>query len=111
MLGYLSLMSVWVELAQLAEPPGADPHAVVVWGGCPETGILTRLFPCISLGSDRGVGGTDDEQVFRSIPPSFLRVRMPSDSDQTLRRCPEQLFYRHRILRPVSPEFSAFGNH
>jgi hypothetical protein len=43
MLGYLSLMSVWVELAHLAEPPGADPHAVVVWGGYLETGILTRF--------------------------------------------------------------------
>jgi hypothetical protein len=25
------------------EPPSVEPHAVVVWGGCPATGILTRF--------------------------------------------------------------------
>jgi hypothetical protein len=31
-----------LSLVILIERPGADQHAVVVWGGCPEKGILTR---------------------------------------------------------------------
>jgi hypothetical protein len=29
--------------ACFVDPPGADPHAVVVWGGCPATGIVTQF--------------------------------------------------------------------
>ncbi len=28
---------------QCVEPTRPDPHALVVWGGCPATGILTRF--------------------------------------------------------------------
>jgi hypothetical protein len=44
----LSLKSSWAELDDLRLPPAADPHDVVVWGGCPETG---HTFPTFSLRS------------------------------------------------------------
>jgi hypothetical protein len=56
--GVLSLKCLWAELAHLrgtaaailcVEPTRPDPHAVVVWGGCPETGILTRFLSALSF--------------------------------------------------------------
>jgi hypothetical protein len=58
----LSLKTLWAELAHLrgnaaallcVEPTRPDPHAVVVWGGCPATGRLTRLMPTSCLGASR----------------------------------------------------------
>ena len=38
------------------EPPGADPHAVVVWGGCPETGRLSRFLASVAVVSRQQIG-------------------------------------------------------
>ena len=40
----LSLKSSWAELDDLRLPPAADPHDLVVWGGCPETGHTYPIY-------------------------------------------------------------------
>ena len=53
--GGLSLKTPGPNLLIFVEPPGADPHAVAVWGGYPATGGLTRFLPHLSntAGSSR----------------------------------------------------------
>lgn len=41
--GLLSLKSLWAELASLRQTAWCGPAGQVVWGGWPETGILTRF--------------------------------------------------------------------
>gem|GEM_PF-1075419 len=41
--GVLSLKTLWAELAHLRSTTGCGSACPVVWGGYPETGILTRF--------------------------------------------------------------------
>jgi hypothetical protein len=42
-----------------AEPPGAEPHAVVVWGD-PETGILIRFIVILHIWDRRNIDSHSD---------------------------------------------------
>ena len=72
--GVLSLKTLWAELAHLrgtaaallcVEPTRPDPHAVVVWGGCPATGILPRFSRLLTYDFDtRFHASFHDDLVF-----------------------------------------------
>jgi hypothetical protein len=68
------------------EPPGADPHAVVVWGGCAETRILTRFIRQLAdepwAPVAQGHPGAENRFDQRPATPQFKQPSSTTKSDR-----------------------------